>query len=487
MCVALVVIPLYRFNRRLRDEIQERQEVEAHLRKSEDMMRSIFRAAPTGIGVVGDRVFMEVNRRLCEMTGYSKEELIGQNASMLYPTSDEYQYVGQEKYRQISEMGTGAVETRFQKKNGSTIDILLASTPIDANDLSRGVTFTALDITDRKRAELRLVDASKRLTRILDSIPADIYVSDIDTYEILYMNEYMKNSFGKDLTGRICWEVFREGDKPCEHCTNQTLINENRQPTGIKVWEGMNPVNGKYYLNHDLAMHWIDDRLARIQIAIDITENKRAEAAIWESLSEKETLLQEIHHRVKNNMAVIGSLLKLQSGNISDPDIRNVLRESQNRVYAMAAVHETLYQSESMACIDTKAYLAKISSALFQVYSVHSGRVSLEIESDDIELNADKASYLGLVINELLSNSLKYAFPDDRTGEIAVKLRNSNGGLVITVADDGVGIPEEVDWMKTSTLGFQLVRTLVEDQLEGSITWRDNPGTTFTIRIDNPV
>lgn len=137
-------------------DITERKQAEEALRTSEEKMRSIFRVAPTGIGVVRDRVLLEVNPRVCEMTGYAQEELIGQSASLLYPTQEEFEFVGKEKYWQIAQKGSGVVETRWQRKDGSIIEILLASTPIDLADLSKGVTFTALDITERKRAEAEI-------------------------------------------------------------------------------------------------------------------------------------------------------------------------------------------------------------------------------------------------------------------------------------------------------------------------------------------
>ncbi len=475
---------LLRLNRRLQHEVAERKHMEADLRDSEAYIRSIFRVAPTGIGVVVDRVIQEVNPRLCEMVGYSKEELTGENSIVLYPSQAEFDYVGQEKYRQIAEGGSGIVETRFVKKDGSIVHVLLASTPIDVDDHSKGVTFTVLDISERKKAEEKLLESNKRLMSILDAIPADIYVSDMETYEIFYMNDHMKTSFGNDYIGRLCWEVFRNADGPCDHCTNPVLLDDS-QPAEIRVWEGENPKTGKTYLNHDQAMLWIDDRYVHVQIAIDITDMKKADKAIRASLQEKETLLQEIHHRVKNNMAVIGSLLNLQSSNTDDPVIKSALQDSQNRVYAMAAVHESLYGSESLASVAIKPYLAKISNVLFQAYSVTSNRVRLNIESDEIELAAEMASPLGLVFNELITNSLKYAFPDDGEGEISISLKKQKQGLEITVADDGVGIPENLDWKRASSLGIQLVCKLVEDQLEGTIGLEEGPGTSFVINLPN--
>jgi PAS domain S-box-containing protein len=143
--------------------ITERKHAEEVLRESEEKLQSIFRVAPTGIGVVKDRILLEVNPLICEMTGYAKEELVGKSARILYPTQNDFEYVGTEKYRQISERGTGIVETKWMKKDGNIIDVLLASTPIDLHDLSKGVTFTALDITERKKAESEIQERVKEL------------------------------------------------------------------------------------------------------------------------------------------------------------------------------------------------------------------------------------------------------------------------------------------------------------------------------------
>jgi len=139
----------------------EHKQAEQALRESEAALRSIFRAAPTGIGVVFDRVIKQANERLCKMLGYSREEMLGRNSRMLYPTYEEFEYVGREKYAQIRERGTGTVETRWQRKDGTEIDVLLSSTPLDPSDLSKGVTFTALDITERKRLENQLRQIQK--------------------------------------------------------------------------------------------------------------------------------------------------------------------------------------------------------------------------------------------------------------------------------------------------------------------------------------
>jgi two-component system cell cycle sensor histidine kinase/response regulator CckA len=253
------------------------------LRESEEQLQSLFRAAPTGIGVVSDRILQQVNERICEITGYAKEELIGQSARVFYPSDEAFEYVGREKYKQISKHGTGTVETLWKHKDGRIVDVLLSSTPMDLNDLSKGVTFTALDITERKRAEEALRTSHERFLTVLESIDATVYVADMETYEILFMNKNMVESFGRDMVGEVCWEVFRGKSEPCRDCTNSQLVDEKGRPTGVCTWHGKNPVTGKWYINHDRAIAWSDGRLVRLQIATDITDLKLMEQQVQQS------------------------------------------------------------------------------------------------------------------------------------------------------------------------------------------------------------
>ena len=202
------------------------------------------------------------------------------------------------------------------------------------------------------------------------------------------------------------------------------------------------------------------------------------------SLKEKETLLQEIHHRVKNNMAVISSLLSLQAKNTEDSHVKDILKESQGRIYAMSAVHETLHGSEKLSEIDLKSYLSKIATSIFQTYSTNHQKVKLNNNVEEIPIDLNQAYPLGLTINELISNSLKYAFPDEREGEICVSIKKLDTELELTVMDNGVGIPKDLDWKNSKSLGLKLVRTLVENQLDGSVEMENTNGTKFTIKFN---
>jgi PAS domain S-box-containing protein len=208
-------------------------------------------------------------------------------------------------------------------------------------------------------------------------------------------------------------------------------------------------------------------------------------AHLQESLREKEVLLQEIHHRVKNNLQVVSSLLNLQKGNINDREVIVTLEESRSRVKAMALVHEWLYRSEDFARINFADYLRSLTAHLFSTYNIDAQRVRLDIKGRDFALGIDQAVPCGLIINELVTNALAYAFPDDREGRITVSLESEGSLRRLTIADDGVGLPEDVNWQNTQTLGLQLISILTQ-QLGGTIQVDRTSGTAYHITFAQP-
>lgn len=183
-------------------------------------------------------------------------------------------------------------------------------------------------------------------------------------------------------------------------------------------------------------------------------------------------------------MQVIASLLELQSNSIQDQQVRNALKESRNRVYALSAIHETLHESDNLSKIGLRNYLSKITTAVFDTYLTTRGRIKLNKEVEKCAININQASTLGLIINELVSNALKYAFPDNRKGELSVRLCSSGNEIELIVSDDGVGFPGDLDWRMTNSLGLKLVQTLAENQLGGSIDLNRDKGTSFRIKFN---
>jgi len=205
-------------------------------------------------------------------------------------------------------------------------------------------------------------------------------------------------------------------------------------------------------------------------IAHDVTTTKLNEIRITQSLKEKEVLLKEVHHRVKNNMQIISSILNLQSSYITDGKILNLLRESQNRIKTMAYIHESLYQNKTFSSVNFNDYLTQLISNVIHSYSVSPDKMKLIINCEKTILNLDTSIPLGLIINELVTNSIKHAFPATSRGKISINLRTQNKFVFLTVEDNGIGISSEISPEKSGTLGLQLVYTLI-DQIDGKVSF----------------
>ncbi len=240
--------------------------------------------------------------------------------------------------------------------------------------------------------------------------------------------------------------------------------------------------------------------VSRDKLTEEVNERKRAEQELRKArnelmqaneqisaaLREKEVLLREVHHRVKNNMQVISSLLDTQCIHAEDERTLKLFRESRDRVRAMSLVHEKLYQSDNLSDIGFKAYLDDLTNTLFKSYEISNNRIRLKTDIEDISLGIDIAIPCGLILNELISNSLKYAFPEDRSGEIRISLcSGEDDEIELTVSDNGVGIPEDSDINNSSSLGLKLVRGFAEHQLDGELELNRDRGTEFIIKFQN--
>jgi two-component sensor histidine kinase len=212
-----------------------------------------------------------------------------------------------------------------------------------------------------------------------------------------------------------------------------------------------------------------------------VNERSAAERQVHNSLQEKEVLLKEIHHRVKNNLQIISSLLNLQTRGIEDNNTLQAMRDSQMRIRSMALIHEKLYQSPSLASIDFGEYVKSLTIDLFRTYRGHASGIQLEIKVDEVFLSLDHAVSCGLILNELMTNALKYAFPNGRSGTIWVELHATPEHMLnLQVADDGVGIPSDLDIFNTKSLGLQLVNNLVR-QLDATLKVQTSGKTSFLI------
>jgi PAS domain S-box-containing protein len=290
-------------------DITDRKHAEEALRESEATLKSIFRAAPTGIGMVSDRVLKRVNDRICEMTGYFREELLEQSARMLYPTDEDFEYVGREKYRQIREWGTGSVEACWKRKDGKVIDVLLSSTAVDPNDLSAGVTFTALDITERKKAEEDLRESEDRYRRITEAITDYIYTVKIQDGRPV---QTIHGCACVAVTGYTA-EYFKENPYlwiQMVHEEDREAVEEQaaRTLSGLKA-----PALEHRIIRKDGATRWVRntpvlnfDNQGRLLscdgLVQDVTERKQAEEALRKAHDELERFNLELEQKVQERI-----------------------------------------------------------------------------------------------------------------------------------------------------------------------------------------
>lgn len=236
----------------------------------------------------------------------------------------------------------------------------------------------------------------------------------------------------------------------------------------------------------EVLIHKLEEKALQLEeanrvLAKDIAERKRVEEALRASLHEKEVLLREIHHRVKNNMQVISSLLSLKSAQVEDPVVRQALKESQVRIRSMALVHERLYSSSDLARVDFADYLRNLYAHLGSAFSVRSDRISVHFDLEELPLDINTAVPCGLIATELISNAMKHAFPGGRTGTIAVSLKREGAGLIrLSVSDDGIGLPSQLDYRNTESMGMQIVNMLVE-QIDGRVYLAPGPGTRVSV------
>ena len=366
-----------------------------------------------------------------------------------------------------------------------SVQIELSGKNDDLDSLGMGLNMMIDDIrneiTERQKAEETLRESEEKFRAIFESFH-DVYYRTDKEGRITIISPSIRSRAGYDpneLIGRPVTDVYlNPADREVfiQKLKESGVINDYELK--LKAKDGRvieTSVSSNIMFGKDGAPIGVEGVLR------DITERKRAEEKIKKSLEEKEVLLKEIHHRVKNNMQIISSLLNIQSANIEDEEMQEVFTGCQNRIRSMALMHETLYRSEDLARIDFSEYIRRLTTRLVSIYREGMGPIALKLSVVDVYLDIDRAVPCGLIISELVSNSLKHAFPDGRGGEIAVKMyADKKKRHTLIVNDKGVGFPERLDFRETKSLGMQLVIDLVK-QIKGTIKIGRNKGTEFKI------
>lgn len=462
-------------------DITARKQTEAALRQSEARNRAILDALPDNVFVTDKAgVILDTHNREDDTYYVPPEQFLGKRVDEVLPAP-----VAQQIQTAIAEAAKGerqVVEYALvQQDRLQYFEARLVT--LDADK----VLAIVRDITEQKQ-----IKEERFIRKIAEAVPYMMYVYDLDEQRHVYVNPQVRHDLGYTPE-----EFLQIGSS----FVNMVLhnIDTERFPELLSRWERAQDgevFETEYQMKHKQGeWRWFagrdtvflrhpDGRVHQIiGTAQDITVLKRTQQQILGALKEKEALLKEVHHRVKNNLQIISSLLNLQAAQIKDAAILSIFTETKNRVRSMALLHETLYRTENLARIDFPRYVDSLCAYLFRSYGVDTQRIGLQTAIASVTLDLDRAIPCGLIINELISNAVKYAFPEQRRGVVQVELQQlTEQCYQLQVRDNGIGLPPDLDLAQTESLGLSLVYDLAH-QLNGEIHVDCTAGTAFTIRF----
>lgn len=465
-------------------DVTPEKRAEKELRESEKRYRLLVENAQVGILLINrEGEVIDINPKFLEMAGSKSEEKSRKVNMLKSPRVMESGFTGE--FKRCLETGESiSAERSYLSQWGKKTWSQFHLTPIKDDEGSvRNVLATFSDITYRKRMDEAIKESEEKfrevfnnandavyLHEVVDGMPGRyIEVNDVACSMLGYKREKLLEMTPENISSKkedeirsIIMELLRDGSK--------TFESEHLTCNGGRI-------------SVEVSSHTfkLQNRMVVVSVARDISQWKAAEKLVKDSLREKELLLKEVHHRVKNNLMVISSILNLQSRYIDDEEARSMMRDSQSRARSMAIIHEKLYSCKDLKRINFGEYIESITEDLFNTYSTTS-RVSLNMDVDYLMLDINTSLPLGLIVNELVSNSLKYAFPDDRNGCVTVRFHMDHDTYILEVGDDGVGLPEDLDIVHAESMGMELISSFIQ-QLKGEMELRRRNGTWFRIRF----
>ncbi len=465
-------------------DITERKQMEEALNAQVLFLQNLIDTIPNAV-FFKDRngVYQGCNGAFEEYTGLSRQEIVGESLSGVYPDELAKIYTPEDS-ELFARPGTQTYESVIQHSSGVRRDVIITrATYDDSEGNGAGLIGVMVDITERKDVEKEVSESEKKYRSLYENATLGIFHSTFDG-RFIDVNPELARMLGYESPEEVLRSIYNIAEQVyVEPQKRNDVVLATLARGEIAVYENRyrrkNGEEWPAYLHLQVIRDEHGEPLSLEGFVEDITARKMAEDQIRSSLHEKEILLKEIHHRVKNNLQVISSLLNLQSHRLHDHRDVDIFRTSMDRVKSMALIHDKLYRSENLARVYFPEYANDLVRDIFFNYSV-GNRVGLDLGIDPVSFDIDTAVPLGLVINELVSNALKHAFPEDRQGNISTRLHIQGKDAVLVISDDGIGFPEDVDYTDTPSLGMQLVVTLVE-QLEGAIELNRNGGTEFRI------
>lgn len=465
-------------------DITERKKAEDDLRRSEYLFRSLFENTPIGIAFTEDRIIVNANRALSKITGYGLDELIGSSSKMLYPSDSDFDNAGTKMRENINFKDTGVTEARLMHKNGSDINVIVFWSKINPQENPAALTIIVQDITDQKRYDRELKESEEKYRNLINNIQDGVFRCDLDG-TIEFTTPRVAQLLGCASVNEIIGKKVKDfqympesADREYEKLKEQGELNNyesvlRRVDTGEPVTV---QANSRFFYNSEGNVIGIEGSFT------DITERKKAEKDLEKAVEEKQVLLKELQHRIKNNLSMILNMIELESSSELAVNPEERLNSLQKRIHSLANLYDYLFKSDTISDVRLEDYLHSVVQSFLETYISNVKSIKIIESYDPVTANTREATAWGLIINELLTNALKYSFPDDRSGTIMIRFSKTSAGIRLEVSDNGQGPPGEFDLKRSAGFGFLIVDALA-DQLGGTFSFNRGDEYTFTVMI----